>query len=98
MIYAVAALAVMCMYLANQCHLKDRRIRALEADTTGLVERLWGAASSERQLLLNRIQAPEVAVAQTIDAEGEAPRQFTRFDDDEDFHDAMKTLEPDGVG
>lgn len=42
----------------------------------------------ERQLLLNRIQAPDTAIAQTLDVE-ELPKGLP-FDDDVAFHEARK--------
>lgn len=45
----------------------------------------------ERAQLLNRVQAPEIAVAQAIEIP-EPSRQFVEFDNDEDFHEEMQRI------
>lgn len=49
-----------------------------------LERREW---NDERQILLDRIQAPEVVVARRAPNPG---RQHVRFDDDADFHKATR--------
>jgi hypothetical protein len=52
-------------------------------------------ADRERQLLLNRIQAPEVAVTQTLP--DDAPvKGFVDFESDEDYHSFMRELNDGG--
>lgn len=60
-----------------------------------LLEREREGTASERQELLQRIQAPDSAVAAHAERvyDGPVPRLFVNFDDDEDFDNYRSSME-----
>lgn len=60
-----------------------------------LLTRERDATATERQELLQRIQAPDSAVAAHAERtyEGPVPRLFVNFDDDEDFDHYRTSME-----
>jgi hypothetical protein len=67
--------------------------RASHQQEREMFERLWDKNEKDRQVWANRVQAPDVAVAQTIEPGEDNLVQFTRYDDDADFNAALKELE-----
>lgn len=99
MTYALITLALVCGYLAFQLHQRDRRIASLTDSQSeerrahdALVKHQWDTHLNDVQVWANRVQAPEVAVAQSIDP-GDLTRQFTMYDNDEDLVAAFGELE-----
>jgi hypothetical protein len=76
MAYAAAALFVICLVLLVDRHL-ERTSRAQR-------EKEW---SLERAALLQRIQAPEVAITEYASPIGDEELQYAHFDDDDEFAD-----------
>ncbi len=76
MIYLAAAIVLALFYLQQWGFTRERELRAQTFD----FERAQWAA--ERSKLLDRIQAPEIAVAPEAE-EGE--KQYVSLDDDADF-------------
>jgi hypothetical protein len=57
--------------------------------------RLLNDARTERQQLLNRIQAPEVAVGQSLEPDGPVERGWVNYDDDDDLAKELARLDGD---
>jgi hypothetical protein len=110
--YLSIALAVFCLYLIWQLHgaqkslTKEREQLARERRSLQTATALERANLSEhfdheRQLLLNRIQAPEIAVAQAQVAEADGEPKHIPFDDDKAWEDFVEEhtggFAPEGI-
>lgn len=67
--------------------------RASHQQEREMFERLWDKNEKDRQVWANRVQAPDVAVAQSIDPGDDNLKGFTMYDSDDDFHAAIKELD-----
>lgn len=97
MLYALTAIALLqlgLLYLLTRQHSSQLAGQERDARTerTDLLIRF----ERERQLLLNRIQMPEIAVGQTVENRDPATRGWVGYEDDDDLKRELEALDGDG--